>query len=148
MGPPEPPRLKIHVEPAHVALEPDCAIRLRAASCCGETVTSSEDALRAHGYSETYVRGYHEGCESGKQAGGDFLSKRVRDVRAYGSNSDYTSGWDYGFVTCRDEEIREEAIAAAVGSAIAGASARGTDGIDAQEMLDGFDTSAIQAAGW
>ena len=115
---------------------------------CGETI-SSEDALRQHGYSETYVRGFHDGCASGKHAGGDFLSDRTRDDGAYGAAGDYKTGWDYAFVSCRDEEARELAIAGAIGAGIAAASSsHGSDGFDVREMTKGMDTSAIQAAGW
>ena len=116
-------------------------------SACGETI-GSEDALLQHGYSEIYVSGYHDGCDSGKNAGGDTFAKRARDEAAYNSGSDYKTGWDYGFVTCRDEEARELAIARAIGAGVAASSSHGSDGIDAQKMLDGMDTSAIQAAGW
>lgn len=113
---------------------------------CGDPI-SSEDALRAHGYSEIYVAGYHDGCSSGKSAGGDSFSQRLRDGPAYVAGGDYKTGWDYGFVTCRDKEIQALAIAGAIGAGIAGA-ASGADGIDAQSILNGMDTSAIQAAGW
>lgn len=110
---------------------------------------SSEDALRSHGYSDVYVAGYHDGCESGKQAGGDSFAQRLRDQAAYSSSSDYKTGWDYGFVTCRDQEARNLAIAGAIGAGLAaGASSHGADGIDARKMVKGMDTSAIQAAGW
>ena len=116
---------------------------------CSDT-TSSEETLRSHGYSETYVSGYHDGCQSGKRAGGDSFSQRARDETRYGAAGDYKTGWDYGFVTCRDQEAHNEAIAAAIGGAIAGAygTDHGADGLDAEKMLDGIDTSAIQAAGW
>ena len=114
---------------------------------CTDTI-SSEDALRKHGYSEQYVAGYHDGCQSGKRAGGDAFSQRARNEAAYAKRGDYSHGWEYGFVTCRDQESRELAIARAVGAGIAGSSTGGTDGIDAQKMLDGMDTSAIQEAGW
>ena len=116
-------------------------------TACSDTV-SSEDALRSHGYSDEYVRGYHDGCASGRNAGGDSFSNRARDNAAYDSSPDYRPGWDYGFVTCRDKEARELAVARAVGAGIAASSVNGSDGIDAQKMLDGMDTSAIQAAGW
>lgn len=114
---------------------------------CGDIV-SSEDALRKHGYSETYVSGYHDGCQSGKRAGGDGFSQRARDQSAYSAVADYRAGWDYGFITCRDEEARELAVARAIGAGIAASSYSSTDGIDPQKMLKGMDTSAIQAAGW
>ncbi|QJF50201.1 hypothetical protein [Roseobacter ponti] len=124
-----------------------CVLSVALVAGCSETI-SSEDALRKHGYSETYVTGYHDGCQSGNRAGGDTFSQRARDEAAYGGVSDYRTGWDYGFVTCRDAEARELAIARAVGAGIAASSTSGSDGIDAQKMLDGIDTSAIQAAGW
>ncbi|MEM8553924.1 MAG: hypothetical protein AAGF71_03755 [Pseudomonadota bacterium] len=116
-------------------------------SGCGATI-SSEDALRKHGYSERYVTGYHDGCQSGKRAGGDSFSQRVRDNNSYAGGGDYSTGWDYGFVTCRDREAKELAIARAIGAGIAASSVSGTDGIDTSKLLDGVDTSAIQAAGW
>lgn len=114
---------------------------------CSETI-SSEDALRRHGYSETYVTGYHDGCLSGERSGGDTFSQRARDETAYDGVYDYRTGWDYGFVTCRDAETRQLTITRAVGAGIAASSVSGSDGIDAQKMLDGMHTSAIQAAGW
>ena len=84
----------------------------------------------------------------GKHAGGDSFTKRARDNGAYNQGSDYKTGWDYAFVTCRNQEERELEIARAVGAGIAAASSHGADGIDTRKMLDGVDTSAIQAAGW
>lgn len=111
---------------------------------------STEDVLRSHGYSEAYVSGYHGGCESGKHAGGDLFAKRSQNGPAYSAGKDYKTGWDYGFLTCKQKEIQdiEVAVAAGIGAAIAGASSHGADGIDARAALTGLDTSAIQAAGW
>ena len=67
---------------------------------------NSENVLRSHGYSETYVTGYHDGCESGQQAGGDLFAQRSRDNAAYEAGSDYTTGWDFGFVDCEETEKR------------------------------------------
>ena len=114
---------------------------------CTDTA-GSEQALRDHGYSPAYVAGYHDGCASGKNAGGDYFTQSARDEAAYASGSDYRTGWDYGFVTCRDEEKRELAIATAIGTGIAMSSAHGADGIDARKALGNVDTSAMQAAGW
>jgi hypothetical protein len=124
-----------------------CALAPFIAACTDSL--SSEDALRSHGYSEVYIAGYHDGCQSGKRAGGDSFSQRARDEAAYASGSDYKTGWDYAFVTCRDQEVRDLAVASAIGAGLAGGvSSHGADGIDAREMLKGMDTSAIQAAGW
>ena len=123
------------------------ALAAPALFACTDTI-SSEDALRKHGYSDVYVAGYHDGCQSGKNAGGDRFSQRVRNQTQYASGSDYKTGWDYGFTTCRDEEARELAIARAVGAGIAASSNHGADGIDVRAMTKDLDTSAIQAAGW
>ena len=116
-------------------------------TACGDTI-SSEDALRKHGYSDAYVAGFHDGCQSGKRAGGDNFSQRARNEARYTSGSDYKTGWDYAFISCRDEEAREIAIARAIGAGIAASSYHGADGIDVRKLTKGMDTSAIQAAGW
>ena len=116
---------------------------------CSST-PSAEDVLRSHGYSETYVNGYHAGCESGKHAAGEVFAKRSQDNSAYALGGDYKVGWDYGFVTCKRREIEEieAALAAGIAAGVAGSVAHGADGVDARKALEGMDTSAIQAAGW
>lgn len=121
--------------------------------CACSDVTSSETALRQHGYSEPYVAGFHDGCESGKAAGGDSIHQRVRDGARYdnSTNGDYHTGWDYGFLTCKQQTESDIATAAMVGAILAGAvnsSSHGADGIDVKDALKGVDTSAIQQAGW
>lgn len=108
---------------------------------------SSEETLRQHGYSQSYVAGYHDGCPSGKRAGGDPIAQRQQDAATYAANADYKTGWDYGFVQCRDTEMQNEATASLIGSAIAGgmASTHGADGIDAREIMSGIDTSGLEA---
>lgn len=123
-----------------------CATAPFLMNCTG--TAGSEQALRDHGYSDVYVAGYHDGCASGKNAGGDYFTQSARDEAAYASGRDYHTGWDYGFVTCRDAEKRELAIATAIGTGIAMSSAHGADGIDARKALDNVDISAIKAAGW
>jgi hypothetical protein len=125
-----------------------CSAPLLAACSSGP---STEEVLQLHGYSQVYVAGYHSGCESGKHAGGDLFAKRVRDTGAYGSGGDYKTGWDYGFLTCKQQEIQELEIATAIGVAAAigsSSSSHGADGVDARKALNGVDTSDIQAAGW
>lgn len=111
---------------------------------------TTEDVLRSHGYSETYVAGYDAGCVSGKHAGGDIFAKRSQNGSAYTANGDYKTGWDYGFITCKQKEIQDLAVATAigVGIAIGSSSSHGADGIDARKALEGVDTSGIKAAGW
>ncbi|WP_299508440.1 hypothetical protein [uncultured Roseobacter sp.] len=107
---------------------------------------SSEETLRQHGYSETYVAGYHDGCPSGKRAGGDVFSQRVQNASAYATDGDYRTGWDFGFVQCREIEARNEAIAGAIGTAIASGAGRshGADGVDVRKIMSGIDTSGLE----
>lgn len=114
------------------------------------TQQSSEDALLQHGYSANYVAGYHDGCPSGKRAGGDGFQQEARDQTAYGAGGDYKTGWDYGYLTCRDQEIKNERTASAIGAAIAGglASKHGADGVDARDALKGIDTSGLEGVDW
>lgn len=128
-----------------------CATPLLAACSSGP---STEDALRSHGYSQVYVAGYHSGCESGKHAGGDVFASRARDESAYGTAGDYKTGWDYGFLTCKQKQIQNLEVAVAIvaigaaASVGSSSSSHGADGVDARSALKGVDTSAIQAAGW
>ena len=124
-------------------------ISLPVLSACS-TVPSTEDVLRSHGYSKTYVAGYHDGCPSGKHSAGEIFTKRAQDAAAYAQDGDYKIGWDYGFMTCRQQEIEEieAALAAGVAAGVAGSVVSGVDGVHAGKVLDGIDTSAIRAAGW
>ncbi len=110
---------------------------------------SSEETLRAHGYSTAYTAGYHDGCPSGKRAGGDTFSQRVQDTAAYAADGDYATGWNYGFVQCRDDERQNEALAGAIGSVVASGVGRyhGADGVDARLVLSGIDTSGLEGFG-
>lgn len=119
-----------------------CSLLLAACS----TPQSSEEALRQHGYSETYVAGYHDGCPSGKRAGGDRFSQRAQNASAYAAGGDYATGWDFGFIQCRDAEARNEALAGAIGAAIATGvgSSHGADGVDVREIMSGIDTSGLE----
>lgn len=111
---------------------------------------SSEDTLMQHGYSANYVAGYHDGCPSGQRAGGDGFRQPARNDTAYAAGGDYKTGWDYGFLTCRDAEIQNERTASAIGAAIAGgmASSHGADGVDARDVLKDIDTSGLENVDW
>lgn len=125
-------------------------LSLASLAACGGPTTSPDDVLRNHGYSENYISGHNAGCESGKHAGGEVFAKRSRNEGAYASGGDYATGWDYGFVTCKQQQIEklEVAVAVGIGSAIANSSAHGADGVDAKKALEGIDTSGLKAAGW
>jgi len=114
------------------------------------TQQSREDTLLQHGYSANYVAGYHDGCPSGKRAGGDSFQQPARNDASYAAGGDYKTGWDYGYLSCRDSEIQNERTASAIGAAIAGgmASSHGADGIDARDALKGVDTSGLEGVDW
>ena len=114
------------------------------------TQQSSEDTLLQHGYSANYVAGYHDGCPSGKRAGGDGFKQAARDDTAYAVGGDYKTGWDYGYLTCRETEIQSERTASTVGAALAAgvASSHGADGVDARDALKGIDTSGLEGVDW
>ena len=114
------------------------------------TQQSSEDALLQHGYSASYVAGYHDGCPSGKRASGDSFQQEAINQTAYAAGGDYKTGWDYGYLTCRDQEIQNERTASVIGAAIAGgmASKHGADGVDARDALKGIDTSGLEDVDW
>jgi hypothetical protein len=114
------------------------------------TQQSSEDTLLQHGYSANYVAGYHDGCPSGKRAGGDSFQQEARNETAYASGGDYKTGWDYGYISCRDTEIQNERAASAIGAAIASGtgSKHGADGVDARDALKGIDTSGLEGVDW
>lgn len=111
------------------------------------TEQSSEETLRQYGYSPNYVAGYPAGRPSGKRAGGDPIAQRQQDAAAYAASADYKTGWDYGFVQCRETEMRNETTAGLIGSAIAAgmASNNGADGVDVREIMSGIDTSGLDA---
>lgn len=120
---------------------------------CGGGQAGSEASLRAHGYSSEYVDGYHDGCPAGEAAAGELFRDSVRDEARYSAGGDYRTGWDYGFLHCKQEKERELAIAEAIGAALAGSlydghTNHGSDGVDAKSALRGVDKSAIRAAGW
>ena len=114
------------------------------------TEQSSEDTLLQHGYSANYVAGYHDGCPSGKRAGGDSFQQGARNDSAYAAGGDYKTGWDYGYLTCRETEVKNEQTARVIGAMIAGgmASSHGADGVDARDALKGIDTSGLAGVDW
>lgn len=114
------------------------------------TAPSTEDVLRSHGYSKSYVSGYHDGCPSGQHSAGEVFTKRAQDAAAYAQGGDYKTGWDYGFMTCRQQQIKdiETALVVGVAAGVAGSAIGGVDGVHAGDALAGVNTSAIQAAGW
>lgn len=62
--------------------------------------TSPKDEMIARGADPAYADGYDDGCSSGNQAGGGFGSGR-KDAARFGSDAQYTKGWNDAFETCR-----------------------------------------------
>jgi len=68
---------------------------------------STQETMMSKGYSAAYSAGYADGCTSGKQAGGSMFDEFKKNVKRYGSDKEYKSGWDDGYKQC---EKKEEAI--------------------------------------
>lgn len=102
--------------------------------------SSSEDTLRNHGYSQSYVEGYHDGCPSGKHAAGSWFDAHVQDDERFRKDHDYEVGWTYGFQTCSTEFLAiQNAIAAGTHTG-----SIGTTGVDAKKVMKGIDTSGLE----
>ncbi len=64
---------------------------------------SEADLLRQQGQPAAYVDGFDDGCHSGKKAGGSYFDQFKKDVRRFGSDSQYSQGWSDGFRQCETE---------------------------------------------
>lgn len=105
--------------------------------------TSSEDTLRNHGHSLSYVEGYHDGCPSGKRAAGSWFEAHVQDDERFRSDHDYQVGWSYGYQTCSTEFLAiQNAIAAGTHTGNIG-----TSGVDVKKAMQGIDTSGLENFG-
>ncbi|MGH6899540.1 MAG: hypothetical protein ACREJ5_23810 [Geminicoccaceae bacterium] len=80
--------------PAHAAL-----IAALALGACAST----EEALIEQGYPPAYAAGYDDGCSSGKEAAGGVLAEAAKDASRYGTDDQYTKGWDGGFAKCQSD---------------------------------------------
>ncbi len=67
--------------------------------CASEAYT-----LRQQGQPAAYVDGFDDGCHSGKKAGGSYFDQFEKDVRRFGSDQLYSSGWTDGFRQCETEQ--------------------------------------------
>ena len=73
---------------------------------------TSDATLREHGYSESYIQGFHDGRHSGMKEAGNYLEHVVKDVQRYAEDAQYREGWLSG----EAEGIRmQEAANAAIG---------------------------------
>jgi hypothetical protein len=66
-------------------------------TACG----SVEENLIELGHPPAYAGGYADGCASGKEAAGGFFAETRKDASRYGTDEEYTPGWDAGFAKCR-----------------------------------------------
>jgi hypothetical protein len=70
-----------------------------ALAACG----SVKQTMLERGYPPAYAEGYADGCSSGNAAAGALFDKTRKDTTRYGSDRQYTQGWDKGFQQCRRE---------------------------------------------
>ena len=63
--------------------------------------TSQREGLIKQGATPAYADGYVDGCDSGKQAAGDERAQAKKDPNRYGSDGDYTKGWDEASQKCK-----------------------------------------------
>lgn len=54
--------------------------------------------------SEAFVAGYRHGCQSGRNKHDVQVGMRYQSPRRYGSDEEYTRGWDEGFSLCYAQE--------------------------------------------
>lgn len=77
------------------------ALSLALGACAGMSAQRSDDAPAARaaprvnlsGYNAAFKEGYADGCESVRQA-------PRRNARRYGTDTDYTMGWNDGHAMC------------------------------------------------
>ena len=65
--------------------------------------TDTREGLIKQGATPAYADGYVAGCDSGKQAAGDPRAPASKDPNRYGSDGDYTKGWDEAFQKCKSD---------------------------------------------
>lgn len=63
--------------------------------------SSQRERLIEQGAAPAYADGYADGCDSGKQAGGDILSEAKKAAGRYADGGEYAQGWDEAFERCR-----------------------------------------------
>ena len=65
---------------------------------------STSEQMMQKGYGPSYSKGYEDGCESGKRAGGSMLDDFKKNVNRYNSDYKYREGWEDGYRQCKSEE--------------------------------------------
>ncbi len=70
-----------------------------ALAACG----SVKQTMIERGFPPAYAEGYDDGCASGKEAAGGLFAETRKDIKRYGSDEEYSQGWNDGFEKCRRE---------------------------------------------
>jgi hypothetical protein len=70
-----------------------------ALAACG----SVKETLIKQGFPPAYAEGYADGCSSGREAAGGVFDDARKDTTRYGSDPQYTQGWDNAFQRCRSD---------------------------------------------
>jgi len=65
---------------------------------------STSETMMNKGYGPSYSKGYEDGCESGKKAGGGMFNDFRKNVDRYDEDRKYREGWEDGFRQCKGEE--------------------------------------------
>jgi hypothetical protein len=80
-------------------ITPAALAAILALAACG----SVRETIIERGFPPAYADGYADGCSSGNQAGGGLFYETRKDMTRYGTDRQYTQGWDTGFQRCRSE---------------------------------------------
>jgi hypothetical protein len=65
---------------------------------------STSETMMQKGYGPSYSKGYEDGCESGKKAGGGMFNEFRKNVNRYDREYKYREGWEDGYRQCKGEE--------------------------------------------
>ncbi len=65
---------------------------------------STAETMQQKGYGPSYSKGYEDGCESGKRAGGGMFNDFRKNVDRYDRDYKYREGWEDGYRQCKGEE--------------------------------------------
>jgi hypothetical protein len=70
-----------------------------ALAACG----SVRETKIKQGFPPAYADGYADGCSSGRAAAGGVFDETRKDTTRYGTDRQYTEGWDNAFQQCRSD---------------------------------------------
>jgi hypothetical protein len=64
---------------------------------------SVKETMLERGFPPAYAEGYADGCSSGREAAGGLFDETRKDTTRYGTDRQYTQGWDSAFPRCESE---------------------------------------------